>query len=182
MTTKILLLSASPKNEDTLRVDEEFREIKESLRQGKYRDNFETQQGGAIRTKDLMQSLLDYEPNILHFSGHASEAGIYIEDESGNSHHGSIISNPFFIADRQGNQNSALSFDGIDDWIEVNSSSLFPSDAITICYWLNRNGNNITFFQNYISKELSFSSYIQDSPTVINRLGSGYWLGSPGVW
>ena len=90
-------------------------------------------------------------------------------DESGNSHHGSIIGNPSFIQDRHGNQNSALSFDGIDDWIEVSSSSLFPSDAITFCYWINRDGNDITSLQNYISKELSFQSLILDYSGGENR-------------
>ena len=103
-------------------------------------------------------------------------------DESGNSHHGSIISNPFFIADRHGNQNSALSFVGIDDWIEVNSTSLFPSDAVTMCYWLNRNGNDITSLQNYISKDHSFQSYVVHLSPLKNRFSTGYWLGSPGVW
>jgi len=100
----------------------------------------------------LNDGLVAYYP----FNGNAN-------DESGNEHHGSIISNPVFITDRHGNQNSALSFDGIDDWIEVSSSSLFPSDAITFCYWINRDGNDITFLQNYISKEFSFQSYILDN-------------------
>jgi len=103
-------------------------------------------------------------------------------DESGKDHHGSIIGNPSFIQDRHGNPNSALSFDGNDDWIEVSSSSLFPSDAITICYWINRDGNDITSNQNYISKELSFQSYILDYSDGENIFESGYWLGSPGVW
>ena len=126
-----------------------------------------------VRISDIARctDLVAYYP----FNGNAN-------DESGNGHHGSIISNPVFIPDRHGNQNSALSFDGIDDWIEVNSSSLFPSDAITICYWINRNGNDITSFQNYISKEPSFQSFILDYSGSENRLGSGYWLGSPGVW
>jgi hypothetical protein len=116
-------------------------------------------------------NLVAYYP----FNGNAN-------DESGNEHHGSIISDPSFIQDRHGNPNSALSFDGIDDWIEVNSSSLFPSDAITMCYWVNRDGNDITSLQNYISKEHSFQSYNQDYSGGENRFASGYWLGSPGVW
>ncbi|MEJ2195867.1 MAG: T9SS type A sorting domain-containing protein, partial [Ignavibacteriaceae bacterium] len=103
-------------------------------------------------------------------------------DESGNNLNGNIIGNPQFVQDRFGNSSSALSFDGIDDWIEVNSSSLFPSDAITICYWLNRNGYDITYPQNYISKEHSFQSNLVHLTYIKNRFSSGYWLGSPGVW
>jgi hypothetical protein len=116
---------------------------------------------------NLSQGLVAYYP----FSGNA-------DDLSGNNHNGVIIGNPQFVNDRSGNPNSALSFDGVDDWIEVNSSSMFPSDAITLCYWVNRNGNNINGLQNYISKENSFQSYIYADSTFT----SGLWLGTPGQW
>ena len=47
MKTRVLLLAATPQDEDSLRVDEEFREIKAGLRYGKDYDNFEIHQGGV---------------------------------------------------------------------------------------------------------------------------------------
>lgn len=84
--TKILLLAANPKNTEQLRLDEEFREIKERLRLGTQRESFEIHQGEAIRAKDLLQLLLEFKPDIIHFSGHASSNGIFLEDETGQSH------------------------------------------------------------------------------------------------
>ena len=51
----------------------------------------------------------------------------------------------------------------IDEWIEVESTSLFPSNEITLCYWINRNGFEINELENYISKEGSFQSYLLGS-------------------
>ncbi|WP_017318886.1 CHAT domain-containing protein [Mastigocladopsis repens] len=67
---KVLILSANPRNTDWLRLDEEIREIKTALKRSKYRDNFEVITEGAVRIDDLRRALLDYEPQIVHFSGH----------------------------------------------------------------------------------------------------------------
>lgn len=99
-------------------------------------------------------------------------------DESGKAHHATIFGNPQFAQDRFGRPDSAMLFDGVDDWLEVNSSSLFPSQAITMCYWVNRNNNEITGLQNYISKEQSFQSYIYAD----KKFASGLWAGTPGLW
>ncbi|MGK7930274.1 MAG: AAA-like domain-containing protein [Microcystaceae cyanobacterium] len=81
---KILLLSANPKDTTQLRVDEEMREIREGLQRSKQRDNFVLETRLAVRYKDLRRAILDYEPNIVHFSGHgAGEEGLFFEDETG---------------------------------------------------------------------------------------------------
>lgn len=83
MKTKVLLLAANPKETGVLRLGEEFREIKESIQLGKYRDNFEIVQGEAVRAKDLRRLLLREKPNIIHFSGHSTTEGICLENDKG---------------------------------------------------------------------------------------------------
>lgn len=81
---KILILSANPKGTSQLRLDEEMREIKEGLRRSRQRDQFEIKTEGAVRYRDIHRAILDYEPNIVHFSGHgAGEDGLMFEDEIG---------------------------------------------------------------------------------------------------
>lgn len=81
---KILLLSVNPKGTHQLRLDEEFREIQEAFKRSKYRDQFEIIIGLATRVSDLRRALLEYEPTIVHFSGHGSgNDGLVLENEFG---------------------------------------------------------------------------------------------------
>jgi len=81
---KILILSANPKGTDPLRLDEEIREIKERLRLARKRDQFTIDTVEATRVRDICQAMLDFEPNIVHFSGHgAREEGLVFEDKTG---------------------------------------------------------------------------------------------------
>ncbi len=83
-TIRILILSANPKGTSKLRLDEEMREIKEGLRRSKYREQFSLETAEAVRYRDIHRAILDYEPNIIHFSGHgAGEEGLMFEDETG---------------------------------------------------------------------------------------------------
>jgi len=82
--TKILLLSANPLETDSLRLSEEFREIKESLKLAKNRAEFKLVQGEAVRPKDLRRIVLDEQPQIIHFSGHGTSQGICFENDKGN--------------------------------------------------------------------------------------------------
>ncbi len=85
MTTTILLLASNSKETDRLRLAEEFREIKESLKLSPNEDDFNVVQGEAVRPKDLRRLILETEPQIVHFSGHGSEAGIFLENYFGKS-------------------------------------------------------------------------------------------------
>ncbi|MBD2429829.1 MULTISPECIES: AAA-like domain-containing protein [Fischerella] len=81
---KILIISANPKNTSKLRLDEEVREIEAGLQRSKGRDQFEIICKWAVRTDDLRRALLDYEPQIVHFSGHGAGAqGLALENNSG---------------------------------------------------------------------------------------------------
>lgn len=77
---KILILSANPQNTSPLRLDEEVRQIQAGLERAKKREQFEIISKWAVRSDDLRRALLDYEPEIVHFSGHGTgKQGLILE-------------------------------------------------------------------------------------------------------
>lgn len=62
-------------------MDKEVREIKESLRRAKLREQFDIRSEWAISFEDLRRALLDHEPQIVHFSGHGDKDGLVLEGE-----------------------------------------------------------------------------------------------------
>ena len=81
---KILLLSANPINTSHLRLDEEVREIKNTLQLSPNREEFQIITESAVRVDDLTRFLSHHQPTIVHFSGHgSSEDGLVFEDEAG---------------------------------------------------------------------------------------------------
>jgi CHAT domain len=83
---KILILAANPKQTVRLRVDEEVRDIKEGLQRSLNRDKFELRYDLAVRPRDIRRAVLDFRPNIIHFSGHGDKTeGLLFEDETGKS-------------------------------------------------------------------------------------------------
>jgi tetratricopeptide (TPR) repeat protein len=86
MKTKILLLAANPIDQVQLRVDEEQRAIDAALHSSKYRDNYVLISQPAVRIEDLQALLLRHQPDIVHFSGHGSDAEeIILLDAGGKS-------------------------------------------------------------------------------------------------
>jgi NAD-dependent SIR2 family protein deacetylase len=79
----ILFLSANPKTTPSLRLDEEIRDIKESLRGARNRNRFEIKTNEAVRSRDFRRALLDYQPQIVQFTGHGTKEGLMVEDEIG---------------------------------------------------------------------------------------------------
>lgn len=80
----ILVVSASPVDRNREQLGVEVREIDEGLRLGKYRNLFHLEQRWAVRPEDLRRSLLDIQPNILHFCGHGTGAsGLVLEQSMG---------------------------------------------------------------------------------------------------
>jgi hypothetical protein len=79
----ILLLAANPKGTKSLRLQEEERTIKERLRLAGY-GIVPINTAVAARPRDIHQSMLDFRPQIVHFSGHGSgNVGLCFEDETG---------------------------------------------------------------------------------------------------
>lgn len=81
---KILILAANPQGVSKLRLDEELRDIEEGLLRGKKREQFLIKSALAVRHRDIHRQIMDFEPQIVHFSGHgAGEDGLVFEDLTG---------------------------------------------------------------------------------------------------
>lgn len=87
---KVLFIGVNPKNTMQLRIDEEVREIENSIRMSKFRDNFSLIQKWAVRSSDLIDAIMNVQPDFIHFSGHgyydfgdSKEGGLAFEDQSG---------------------------------------------------------------------------------------------------
>ena len=79
----ILLLAANPKGTVSLRLQEEEREIKERLRLAGY-GKVPISSTGATRPRDLQQAMLDFKPQVVHFTGHGvGQDGLAFEDVTG---------------------------------------------------------------------------------------------------
>ncbi len=80
----ILFLAANPKNSTPLRLDEEVREIDAGLRRAQKREEFQLEQQWAVTPRDMQRAVLEFNPQIVHFSGHGvGEGGLALEDEHG---------------------------------------------------------------------------------------------------
>lgn len=85
MTKTILVLAANPRNTTQLRLAEEVRDIEEALKRSENRSQFVLQTRWAVRPRDLVRSMTELQPNIVHFCGHGNaEEGIALEDNQGN--------------------------------------------------------------------------------------------------
>ncbi|MEL6604522.1 MAG: AAA-like domain-containing protein [Cyanobacteria bacterium J06614_10] len=83
---KILVLAANPENTSGLRLDEEVRAIQRSLQLSKERNHFSLISEWAVRTDDLLQTLVNHQPHIVHFLGHGGgKQGLILEDGRGRS-------------------------------------------------------------------------------------------------
>ncbi|MEO1430998.1 MAG: CHAT domain-containing protein [Cyanobacteria bacterium J06633_8] len=72
---KILFLAADPSNASRLRLGQELRDIKERLRIAKEPNKFQLEQRESVRVGDITQAIFDFEPQIIHFSGHGTNQG-----------------------------------------------------------------------------------------------------------
>lgn len=81
---KILFLASEPSDTGKLRLGKELQEIKNRLSTNK--SFFDLQERHAVKPDDVQQTILNYKPHIVHFSGHGEETGeICFEDENGKS-------------------------------------------------------------------------------------------------
>lgn len=85
---KILFLGANPMDTQALRVDEEIREIQQTIKQGRERDNVLVKTEWAVRPRDITQALIDFQPHFVHFAGHGGgeEGSFAAEDDIGHAH------------------------------------------------------------------------------------------------
>jgi len=71
---KVLALQANPHDTEVLRLPLEAREIRHQLSLQSCNELIVV---GAVRPSDLQQLLLQYQPDIVHFSGHGNEGEIF---------------------------------------------------------------------------------------------------------
>lgn len=64
-----------------------------------------------------------------------------LNDESGNGNHGAYMgsTSPVYVADVNGNENNAMYFNGINDWVNVQPSETMnsPVEEATVSCWVN---------------------------------------------
>ncbi|MFC6087836.1 CHAT domain-containing protein [Saccharothrix lopnurensis] len=83
---RILHLSAGPADLGRMRLDDNVRAIRETLRLALDRDRYRLEARGGVRARDLTQALLDVRPHVVHFSGHGLETGgLVVQNEVGMS-------------------------------------------------------------------------------------------------
>lgn len=80
----ILYLAASPRDMEPLRSDLEMRKVQERMQLARHSDRYGIEYRPAARLVDVTQALLDFEPQVVHFSGHGQDDGcLFLEDENG---------------------------------------------------------------------------------------------------
>ncbi len=79
----ILLLQADVEQQPQLRLGEEARKIRDAIEGSKHRSRFRLETRIAVRRRDILNAVLDLQPAMVHFCGHASPSGLIIEGESG---------------------------------------------------------------------------------------------------
>jgi len=81
----ILYLSANPANTEPLELNKECNKIDEELRYAAGKGIFKLEQYHDISLENLIKQILNYEPHIVHFSGHGSPSSslIFKNEENG---------------------------------------------------------------------------------------------------
>jgi AAA-like domain/CHAT domain len=72
---RILFLTAEPTDTSRLRLQQELREIQQRLQLANQRERFQLEYGLSARLGDVSQKILDFQPDIVHFSGHGASTG-----------------------------------------------------------------------------------------------------------
>lgn len=82
----ILFLAACPNDVTQLKLDKEAREIHGSIQKALNRDSINFQTRWATRITDILQSINEVRPTIIHFSGHGCVDGsLVFQDNNDNS-------------------------------------------------------------------------------------------------
>lgn len=81
--TRILFLAANPDDTGRLALGREYEAIKKLLGSAQGRQAFELEPSFAVRAEDIQQKILEYQPDLVHFSGHGESSGLAFEGTDG---------------------------------------------------------------------------------------------------
>jgi CHAT domain len=76
ISTNVLFLSANPKGTSPLELIKECNNIRDKIKSAEYGRQFRFEQRHEVSLARLDEFLLDYKPQIVHFSGHGDDDGI----------------------------------------------------------------------------------------------------------
>ncbi|MFD9398161.1 CHAT domain-containing protein [Streptomyces sp. NPDC060011] len=74
----VLMLSAVATRLGGPDTGSEQRQVHQAIRAARYREGLALHTEQAVRGDDILGHLLDHEPTVLHFSGHASDTGVRV--------------------------------------------------------------------------------------------------------
>ena len=118
---------------------------------------------------------LNSQELLLHYSFDNN-----LDDLSGNDYTGSP-SGVTFVADRNGNPNSAVSFDGVNDFINFpNISELKPDLPVSFSFWVKYESNNVqdrVVFNTSFKEDVNSGIYLTTQSST-GKLAVGYGDGS----
>jgi hypothetical protein len=82
---KVLILIANPDGMGSvsLHLNAEVRQIEEAIQRSRHRARFQIVAKTAVRALDLRRALVEHRPQIVHFAGHGTEAGLVLENDVG---------------------------------------------------------------------------------------------------
>lgn len=81
-TLTVLFLSSNPILGSNLRTDVEFAKVQDAIWRSRYRDNVKIEHRPAANLNTILNGLNDLRPDIIHFSGHGDQTGLYLDDQS----------------------------------------------------------------------------------------------------
>jgi len=82
----VLFFASNPRDQVQLSLDEEVRSIKEMITKSRHRDVIKFESCWAVRPGDILQYINQYQPTIVHFSGHGSnEDDLVLMDNKSNT-------------------------------------------------------------------------------------------------
>lgn len=82
---RILIVAANPKDMHRLDLREELTQLRNGMKDNQDIGNAEVLVEWAARAHDLQSAVRKNRPHIVHFAGHGSHEGIWLEDDEGNS-------------------------------------------------------------------------------------------------
>lgn len=87
----VLFFAADPRSarapaSPPLQLDEDIRRIREKVRAAEHRDSLVFDLRLAARPDDLLQTLNEVPPRVVHFSGHGSREGLVLVGDGGRAH------------------------------------------------------------------------------------------------